>query len=223
MDEIARLSGVSKPTVSRVMNGSKLVAEETRRKVLDVVREKAYCVNQAARRLRQRRTNTIAVVVSLPSLPSNRYEQPFIFDLLAGVFKALNNHRLDGLLVCPEIENPESYEQMIASRVVDGIIFLGQGERPDVLTDLASTNLPFVTWGARDENVNYCTVGSDNPRGGELIGARFAKLGCRHVLFVGWLDGADLEEHRRREGLEEGLLKGAGRNFELNDLQPDGR
>ena len=52
-----------------------------------------------------------------------------------------------GLLVCPEIEIAETYEQMIASRVVEGVIFLGQGERPDVLRDLASTKMPFVTWG----------------------------------------------------------------------------
>lgn len=222
MGDIARLSGVSKPTVSRVMNGSTLVAEKTRLKVLDVVRKNAYSVNQAARRLRQRRTNTIAVVVALPSLPSHRYEQPFMFDLLAGVIKALNDQRLDGLLVCPEIEIAETYEQMIASRVVDGVIFLGQGERPDVLRDLASTKMPFVTWGAPDETTPYCTVGSDNPRGGEMIGARFAELGRRHILFVGWLDGAEIEMQRRREGLEQGLYSGAGANFELHDLQPAG-
>ena len=219
MDDIARLSGVSKSTVSRVMNGSTLVARETRRKVLAVMRKHAVSVNQAARRLRRKRANTVAVVISLPSRPSELVQQPFMFDLLAGVFRALNSRGLHGLLVSPEHESPETYEQMIASRVVDGVIFLGQGERPDVLRDLATTKLPFVTWGAPDDTAGYCTVGSDNPLGGELAGARFGKLGRRHILFVGRYGSAEIELNRRREGLEQGL-RNAMTHFEVHEVQP---
>jgi len=219
MDDIARLAGVSKPTVSRVMNGSTLVAEKTRRKVLDVTRKYAYSVNQAARRLRQNRANSIAVVIDLPSPPIQHISQPFFFNMLASVFTALNGQRQDGLLVSPEDESPETYERMIASRRVDGVIFLGQGERRSVLRDLASTTVPFVVWGAPDKTAAYCTVGSDNLRGGTLVGARFAELGRRHILFVGSLESAYIEMQCRRQGLVQGFLN-SGVTLELTDLQP---
>ena len=67
MGDIARLANVSKPTVSRVLNGSPLVNAETRERVLEVAREHGYAVNRNAQKLRQLRTDTIAVMLDFGS------------------------------------------------------------------------------------------------------------------------------------------------------------
>lgn len=185
MDDIARLAKVSKPTVSRVLNNSPLVTAETRERVLQVAREHGYAVNRNAQKLRQTRTDTVAVVLDFGSHRAGRIADPFIFELLAGVSEALSVRDQDLLLSPPSLNDAKSYADLINARTADGYIFLGQGDRQTLLRDLARSGLPFVVWGAVDTHDPYCAVGSDNRLGGRLAGEMFVKRGARRWLFVG--------------------------------------
>jgi DNA-binding LacI/PurR family transcriptional regulator len=108
---------------------------------------------------------------------------------------------------------------MLASKGADGFIFLGQGAGDGWLKELARTDVPFVVWGAVDDRPHYCTVGSDNRKGGRLVGERFAQLGRRRVLFLGARSHPEMGH--RRDGLEEGLRAAAGK-ARISDLDiPD--
>lgn len=61
--EIAKLSGVSISTVSRVINNSGSYSQKTAKKVMDVVNEYDYHANSIAKGLRQKRTNSIGIIV----------------------------------------------------------------------------------------------------------------------------------------------------------------
>lgn len=209
MADIARLSGVSKPTVSRVLNGSPLVADTTREKVLAVVREHNYRINRTAQKLRQTRSGSIGVLLDFGSYRGGRIADPFVFDLLAGVSEALGTHHLDLMLIPPQKrENAGFYHDQITARMVDGFIFLGQGVRDPVLRELAQLGLPFVVWGAVDPDEPYCAIGSDNHLGGRLAAAHFVRSGRRNWLFVG--DTAQSEVRLRFEGLREGSADVSG-------------
>lgn len=101
MGDIARLANVSKPTVSRVLSGSPLVTAETRERVLEVARANGYAVNRNAQKLRQLRTDTVAVMLDFGSHREGRIADPFIFELLAGVSEALSVRNQDLLLSPP--------------------------------------------------------------------------------------------------------------------------
>jgi len=108
---------------------------------------------------------------------------------------------------------------MISSKRADGIIFLGQGPGDKWLKDLARTRVPFVVWGAVDAHSSYCTVGSDNRKGGMLAGQRFLELGRDRVVFVGNRSHPEMEQ--RRQGLE-AALRSAGNTAEVIDVEiPD--
>lgn len=199
MDDIARLAKVSKPTVSRVLNNSPLVTAETRERVLAVARAHGYAVNRNAQKLRQTRTDTIAVVLDFGSHRGGRIADPFIFELLAGVSEALSVRNQDLLLSPPSLSDTKSYADLLSARAADGFIFLGQGDRQPMLRDLARADLPFVVWGAVDPHEPYCAVGSDNRLGGRLAGELFVKRGARRWLFVG--NTRHVEIQMRREGL----------------------
>ncbi|HEX2863689.1 MAG TPA: LacI family DNA-binding transcriptional regulator [Deinococcales bacterium] len=66
IEDVARLAGVGTTTVSRVMNGSQLVAAPTREKVLDAVRKLGYVPNLSARRFRTGRTKTVSMFLPMP-------------------------------------------------------------------------------------------------------------------------------------------------------------
>jgi DNA-binding LacI/PurR family transcriptional regulator len=203
MADIARLANVSKPTVSRVLNGSPLVTEATRDHVLSVAREHGYAVNRNAQKLRQTRTDTVSVVLDFASHRGGRIADPFIFELLAGVAEALSVRNVDLLLSSVRGTDGRSYQDQIAARVVDGFVFLGQGERDPMLRKLAKVGVPFVVWGAVDPTEPYCAVGSDNRLGGELAGRYFLKCGRRRWLYIG------NDRHAEMRMRHDGLMKAA--------------
>lgn len=216
MDDIARLANVSKPTVSRALKDSPLINPETKKRILNLARQHGYSVNWNARKLRTNRSNTVAVVMHLPPQASETASAPFFFQLLNDVARGLWIRHHDVLLCAPESDDPYSYESMIASKRADGIIFFGQGPGDEWLRSLARTRVPFVVWGAADERAAYCTVGSDNFKGGMLAGKRFAALGRSRVLFAG--NRAHPEMEQRRQGLGIGLRSG-DRKAEICDLE----
>ncbi len=203
MADIARLANVSKPTVSRALSNSPLVNEKTRNHVLSVAAEQGYAVNRNAQKLRHKRTNTIAVSMDFRSHHENHISDPFMFDLLAGVSEALGDHNQDLLLCAPNHNDAAAFRQILNERGADGFIILGQGHRESMLKDFARTGAPIVVWGAAAEDANYCVVGSDNFRGGQLVGEYFLEQGRRHFLFVG--DTSFREMHLRQEGLRSAI------------------
>lgn len=205
MDDIARLAEVSKPTVSRALNNSPLVTEKTRDRVIEVARAHGYAVNRNAQKLRQTRTETIAVVLDFGSHRHGRIADPFVFELLAGVSEALSVRNHDLLLSPANLGNAQACIDLVASRAADGFVFLGQGGREPLLRQLARSDVPLVVWGAVNPANAYCAVGSDNRMGGMLAGDLFAARGATRWLFVG--NVAHEEIRLRHEGLRDAAAR----------------
>jgi DNA-binding LacI/PurR family transcriptional regulator len=216
MDDIARLAKVSKPTVSRAFKDSPLVSPATKERILAIARRHGYSVNWNAQKLRTNRTHTVAVVMHLPPQSNEHAAAPFFFQLLNDVANGLWVRKHDLLLCSPEADDAYSYEVMISSKRADGIIFLGQGPGDKWLKDLARTSVPFVVWGAVDPQSTYCTVGSDNRKGGLLAGQRFTDIGRDSIVFVGNRSHPEMEQ--RRQGLES-AVKRAGKSGRVIDLE----
>ena len=199
MDDIARIAQVSKPTVSRALSGSPLVSDKKREHILQIAREQGYAVNRNAQKLRQPRTNTIAVVLDFASHRHGAIGDPFVFELLAGVSEALSVRDMDLLLSPPGLSSVEDFVDLVSSRGVDGFVILGQGSRESMLRDLARRGVPMVVWGAVLPESGYCAVGSDNFLGGQLAGQRFQESHRKRWLFVGNIDHEEIR--LRYEGL----------------------
>jgi len=216
MDEIAKLAGVSKPTVSRVLNGNPNVAKATREKVLKVTTEYGYAINRQAQRLRAKQANAIAVMLDFPSYGGSGVSDPFIFDLLSSVSSALTQRGRDLLLASPPVQDSiDYYQTLTASSGADGVIFLGRGLREKLLEDLSKTAIPFVVWGTKMGESSYCCIGTDGFLGGKLAGEYLIGKGRRNILFVG--DTRHKEIFARRAGLQEAVKK-SGREISVRDL-----
>jgi len=215
MHDIARLANVSTPTVSRVLNNSPLVNEETRARVLEVANTHGYAVNRNAQKLRHARTNTIAVMLDFGSHRHGAIGDPFIFELLAGVSEALSIRNQDLLLSPPGLDDARAFRDFFHARGADGFIVLGQGTRDVMLRALAREDVPLVVWGAVSADAGYCAVGSDNLAGGKLAGAHFLAQGRKRWLFIGDIRHEELR--LRYEGLK---LAAAGHGDVTIDLLP---
>ncbi|HEY1076912.1 MAG TPA: LacI family DNA-binding transcriptional regulator [Fontimonas sp.] len=215
MDDIARLAGVSKPTVSRALQDSPLVSDFTKQRILEIARRNGYVVNRNAQNLRRRRSDTVAVVIDFPHLPENRLSDPFHFEMLGNIANALAVRQQDVLLCSERSAHQGGFEHMLSNKGVDGIIFLGQSGRHEEFRTLAKAGVPFVVWGAHQADANYCVVGSDNQLGGRLVAQRFRSLKRKRAVFIGPRGHIEIEQRLR--GFADGW-GGAVEELQVADL-----
>jgi LacI family transcriptional regulator len=118
--QIAKLANVSKATVSRALNGSGYVSEETRKKILEIVKKYDYVPDSKAVSLSKKKTNTIGII--LPSVSG-----PFYGEVLKGAEEVLIHEGYFTLLVVLDSNNNikkarERYLKVIREKRVDGAI-----------------------------------------------------------------------------------------------------
>lgn len=176
MVDIAKLSGVSIATVSRVLNKNGRYSKETEERVLEVIRQHDYKVNVNAKGLRTKRTQTIGVIV--PDITNEFFSQ---------IVRAIERYVVpEGytVFVCDSNEDEETegiHISSLAAKGVDGIIYIST--RGDVKKIYENYKIPVVYIDRRPKNAGTLVI-SDNEMGGFLATQELIKKGCRHILMV---------------------------------------
>ena len=152
---IAELAGVSQATVSLVLNGkadaTSRIPDETRQRVLDVIRETTYVADPAARRLAGARNKIIGVFTYEPAFPNHSLD--FYTPLLTGIEAAAEQLGCD-LLMFTSAPTVDGRRRIFHSDnrlgLADGCLLLGLEMDPDELARLVREDYPFVAVGRRD-------------------------------------------------------------------------
>lgn len=182
LEDIARLSGVSRSTVSRVLNSDVNVKEETRQKVLEVTQNINFQPNLAARGLATGRTNVIGVVI--PAGVSVIFIDLYFSLFLQGISTACNTRDYSVMLWLAEPE----YERRMISRIlhnglVDGVIVAKVLMNDSIVQSLIDSEMPFVLIGRHPSaDVNYLDV--DNLQAGYNATMHLIKLGYKCIATV---------------------------------------
>lgn len=187
--EIARLAGVSKATVSNVLNGrTDQVSPETRARIERIIKEYGYVPKRAARSLKSNRTRTIALL--FPHLPANLIANTFFFPgFLSGVAKACEESSYQ-LLITTSAKSCDTefhYEALVRSRSVDGFIVSEIFYNDPRFSVLRKFGVPFVSIGKPEgDDVSWISWVDHNQE--ELAfqaTQRLVNLGHRNILFLG--------------------------------------
>lgn len=188
LEAVAARAGVSRATVSRVVNGGEGVREPLRERVQRAVAELGYVPNQAARTLVTRRTGAVAVVIAEPE--SRVFADPFFARQLRGISGTLA--AADTQLVLLYVADREDYPRIgrfLAGGHVDGALMFSL-HRDDPLPGLAAeAGLPVVYGGrpgwpgaAGERGLLY--VDTDNRAGAELAVRHLLRRGRRRIAHV---------------------------------------
>ncbi|CAM5335938.1 LacI family DNA-binding transcriptional regulator [Streptomyces fumanus] len=170
---VAARAGVGRTTVSRVVNGSGLVSDDARARVLAAIKELNYVPNSVARGLVTNRTNAVALVI--PESESKLGSEPFFAALIRGVSGALaeTQTQLQLMLVRDQAERDHLTES-VATRRVDGVLLVSVHAEDRLPGMLEEMGLPTVLAGRRDAGERLSYVNADNAGG--------AAAAVRHLL-----------------------------------------
>jgi LacI family transcriptional regulator len=183
--DVAGKAGVSFITVSRVINGEHNVKETTRIKVQKVIDELGYCPGFAGKALNSGKCNIIAVLTPIPFDEDMRMF--YLMRVLSGIEKSCREHRTDILLgLSAEKQKEYDYLRPYRQRKVDGIIYIGLKEFPDILLkELTMRKLPCVIIGDRPQHKAVSWVDTDNYTAGYNTVREIWKRGHRFIAFLG--------------------------------------
>jgi DNA-binding LacI/PurR family transcriptional regulator len=212
LEGVARVAGVSRATVSRVVNDSPRVRPGVRLAVEAAILQLGYTPNRAARSLVTRRSGSIVVVITEPA--GRLFSDPFFPRLVRGVSGALASRDLQLVLLMPDPGEQARTIRYLTGGHVDGALLVSlHGEDP-MPAALAERDVPVVFVGRppRDADVSYVDV--DNRQGGRRATAHLIELGCRRVATIaGPLDMAPGVD--RLEGYRDALRAAADTNPEM--------
>lgn len=198
LEDVAAAAGVSKTTVSRVLNHRGYLSEKTIAKVQKAMQELDYLPNIIARQLYKQRTDLVGMI--FPTV-----DNPFFSQLEAEMERQLYRNGYKVLIGNSQNDpaKEENYLQQLLTHQVDGLIV---GTQNRGLIGYQHANLPVV---AIDQVVgkNIPVVSSDNYQGGLLATQRLLDDGCRHIIHTNGPLGLDTPTQKRREAYEHLMTK----------------
>jgi len=203
IDEVAKQAGVSKATVSRILNGNYgQMTEQTKDRVLQIIRELDYRPNPHARALKQMKTNVIGIVLS-------NLKNSFWTRVLEGVEDSCRNSGYS-LMICNSNEDPEQELELVRGlimRQVDGVVVNPTVKNGLYFEQLIGERYPLVFINRKIVGIGADSVVVDNVKGAMLATEHFIHLGKTNLItFVYTPDGISTWQERV-DGYRETMLR----------------
>lgn len=193
--DVARLSGVSISTVSRVINDSKPVSKEVKRKVLEVIEEIGYKPNEIARTLVTKKSYLIGVIVT-------DLADSYVADMVRGIEEIGKMYNYD-ILLCSTYGDKEAelkYIQLLNRKQVEGMILISSTIDEEVDKEIDQYDIPFVYLSRYSKSTKYPTVSIDYHFASYEMTKYLISLGHRKIGFVGYLEDEDSTQYEKLNG-----------------------
>ncbi|MEE3031053.1 MAG: LacI family DNA-binding transcriptional regulator [Planctomycetota bacterium] len=181
IQDIAKLAGVSKSTVSRVMNKTTAVHPEKAAAVIKAAEQLGFAPNQFARSLASGRSMTVGVI-------TQNLGSPFYDAIAQGVIAGLEGTGYSPIFADGRWDRvvEEDSIRSLQGRRADGILLIGGQLRGTDLKALCGT-LPRVTIARHLPSVQHCCIYVDNVQGGFLATQHLIRHGHTKIAFIGGL------------------------------------
>jgi DNA-binding LacI/PurR family transcriptional regulator len=187
--DIAKEAGVGIATVSRVLNGNSRVKEETRTKVIEIIKKYNFKPNAAARNLVNMSFQETVIGVIVP-----RFDTQFIFEVLTGLYRNLKGLDYNILIFNADKDRNAVFSHLVNERVAGLILFGDPPMSEEEQKMVRESNIPYLFLDHHEEGENF--VAYNNAIGGELAADYLYEKGCRKISFLGLTDKTQQQNER---------------------------
>lgn len=221
--DIARYVGVSKSTVSSVLNKDPRVKEETRARVEDAIRELGYVRNSSAVSLSKQITKTIGIVNAVDSIRVAPYEAEnevgrYTMDVRNSIFDRLADTEYSVITErCCFPGSEGIVPQVVKSGRVDGVILICSQFETDVINQIRAHGVPVVGIGAAFDGVDM--VSPDYCGGTYQATRELIRSGCRNIVLLNAPERYKEEATAtRREGWNRAIQEHQGNDIQYQEV-----
>lgn len=185
LDEIGKLAGVSRATVSRVVNNYPHIKPAVRERVQAIITQTGFQPNLIARSLASDRSGIIGLVI--PNTPRMVFTDPFFPTLIQGITQATNrlNLTLSLFLFQSKDEETRTIRSILNTSLLDGLIITADRKEDSFVPKFIEREIPFVLIGRPETNQEIMYVDTDNVEGGYLATKHLIELGHRRIATIG--------------------------------------
>ncbi|WP_229069987.1 LacI family DNA-binding transcriptional regulator [Actinoplanes sp. DH11] len=190
MDEVAAAAGVSRATVSRVINGAVSVAPAIRESVQRAIARTGYVPNVAARSLVTRRSDSVALVISEPERPDDHsflnriFTDPYFGRVTAGATGALRPHDVHLVVVPTDAADHHRVVRYLRQGHVDGVLLISSNEHDPLPAQVHALGIPAVLSSRPPGPLPVSYVDVDQRAGARLAAEHLLARGCREIATV---------------------------------------
>ncbi len=193
LDSVADRAGVSRQTVSNVINTPAIVAADTAARVREAITELRYRPHRAARQLRTRRSQVLGL----------RVEQSNGIGVFDRFLHALTDaattrdHRLMLYTATDDAQETAAFDELVDRWDIDGFILTGTHQGDPRWAHLAAIGVPCVSFGRSwDPAAAHPWVDVDGAAGTGAATNHLIESGHRRIAFIGWPEGSGVGDDR---------------------------
>jgi len=210
LKDVAKKAGVAPSTVSRVINNSSRISEETKEKVRKIMDEIGYHPNINARNLVKQRSHNLGLVI--PYSTEEAFADPFYSEILRGIGVLAHSKGFNLLLLTSsgEEEEKKTVLNAVRGKQIDGVLLLRAKKDDQLIEELTKIEFPFVIVGRPEERDKYYWVNNDNIAASEKVVDYLIKNGHRNIAMIVGDENYIMNQDR---------LQGYKNSFQKNDLK----
>ena len=181
INELAKLAGVSKTTVSRVLNGKPDVSKATMDRINALIKDTDYTPNAFAKAINIKKSRTLCLV--LPFTPSYIFSSMYYSDLLRGIYTHVDERSYYLMLCYPKNNNCSSF---FKQHRVDGFIVITPSLRhTDIIDELREVDAPTILTSALPDCPYFPYADINEFEGTRQAIEHLIQLGHRRIAYIG--------------------------------------
>ena len=204
ISDVASEAGVSKSTVSKVLNNWSTISPETTARVQEAIKKLHYIPNARAVSFAKQTTQNIVYLTDLAQ--NSAYENPHMFDIMCGISQELAGKNYTLTLEDTSKDNfpGESAIRTINRKSADGLLIHGSAINEELAQKLVENNIPHIIIGHPEYESRLCWVDTNHALAGEYAAAHVTDCGYSDVVFVGG-KRSDAISNQRLRGFKKGM------------------
>lgn len=213
INDVANEAGVSKSTVSKVLNNWTTISPATASKVQAAIQKLNYTPNSRAVSFARQTTQNIVYLTALGK--DEAYQNPHMFDIMCGVYHEVsgNGYTLTLVDISDEAYPGEKVSQVITSKCSDGLIIHGSAISKEIASLILEAGFPHIIIGHPGFESRLCWVDTNHALAGQYAAAHMLNCGYTDVSFIGGRK-TDYISMQRQKGFLSGMLD-AGHHIPL--------